>query len=363
MQRFSPIFTVALAVFAGCQKTSPSATESFGQFQGTVVAAWDENGRNMTLREPFTYVDAQNRTWHAPAGSVIDGASIPAAFWSAIGGPFEGKFRNASVVHDVGCHEMRESWEDVHRMFYEACRCGGVEELKAKAMYYAVYHFGPRWQPVTQMVTQQRTTADGQIVEQEVAVQRVVRTDPPPPTPEEIEQMEAYVAEENPEPEAIRSFDRTCLHQRPCHKDRRSCVFERGNASSNEGASCGRPMRHSPGNRMPTGPERSRHRSGDGMRAMSPDRGNFRGQPVSNEEQEWLVNMVRQHIEQQAGEQRPAEYAVERTFGGFNVFVAFLHPNEEGELVRYEGGHTTVQVSRRGEILQIANATDETLSR
>jgi hypothetical protein len=30
-------------------------------------------------------------------------------------------------------------------MFYEACRCGRVNVVKAKTMYYAVYHFGPRW--------------------------------------------------------------------------------------------------------------------------------------------------------------------------------------------------------------------------
>ena len=30
-------------------------------------------------------------------------------------------------------------------MYYEACRCGGVGKIKAKLMYAAVYHFGPRW--------------------------------------------------------------------------------------------------------------------------------------------------------------------------------------------------------------------------
>ena len=31
-------------------------------------------------------------------------------------------------------------------MFYNACLCGGVEPLKAKTLYAAVYHFGPRWE-------------------------------------------------------------------------------------------------------------------------------------------------------------------------------------------------------------------------
>jgi len=32
-------------------------------------------------------------------------------------------------------------------MFYEACRCADAPLIKSKIMYYAVYHFGPRWQP------------------------------------------------------------------------------------------------------------------------------------------------------------------------------------------------------------------------
>ena len=102
------------------------------------MAVWDADGRNMTLREDFFYIDSQGRRWRAPTGAIVNGASIPSVFWTAIGGPFEGKYRNASVVHDVGCAEMRQPWEDVHRMFYEACRCGGVDETQAKLMYYAV---------------------------------------------------------------------------------------------------------------------------------------------------------------------------------------------------------------------------------
>ena len=80
-----------------------------------------------------------------PAGSVVDGASIPQVFWSLVGGPFEGEYRNASVVHDVACDRKSEPWEAVHLMFYNACRCGGVGEKKAKLLYWAVYLGGPRW--------------------------------------------------------------------------------------------------------------------------------------------------------------------------------------------------------------------------
>jgi hypothetical protein len=33
-------------------------------------------------------------------------------------------------------------------MYYEACRCGRTNVVQAKTMYYAVYHFGPRWRLV-----------------------------------------------------------------------------------------------------------------------------------------------------------------------------------------------------------------------
>ncbi|MFM8703989.1 MAG: DUF1353 domain-containing protein [Planctomycetia bacterium] len=71
----------------------------WGSFEGRVVAEWHDDGREMTLVAPFAYLDPAAVRWAAPAGSVVNGASIPRAFWSVIGGPFEGRFRNASVVH------------------------------------------------------------------------------------------------------------------------------------------------------------------------------------------------------------------------------------------------------------------------
>lgn len=130
--------------------TDADAEESngdWGRFEGRVVAEWLDDGRDMQLVEPFAYIDAAAVSWRAPADSVVNGASIPRAFWSVIGGPFAGRFRNASVVHDVACVARARPWRKVHRMFYEACLCAGSPLVKSKIMYYAVYHFGPRWQP------------------------------------------------------------------------------------------------------------------------------------------------------------------------------------------------------------------------
>jgi len=119
--------------------------EDYGRFLGKVVAEWLSNGRDMKLVQPFAYVDPTGTTWDAPAGSVVDGASIPKFAWSIIGGPFEGKYRDASVIHDVACEQKRRSWQDAHRAFYTGMLADGVNETKAKVMYGAVYHFGPRW--------------------------------------------------------------------------------------------------------------------------------------------------------------------------------------------------------------------------
>ena len=128
-------------------------TTSFQQndrFIGKVVAEWSNDGRNMKLLQDFTYVDPNGSFWKTPKGTIVDGASIPKIFWTTIGGPFEGKYRNASVVHDYYCQKPYTStWKKVHKMFYDACITGGVSKTKAKVMYAAVYAGGPRWDTIT----------------------------------------------------------------------------------------------------------------------------------------------------------------------------------------------------------------------
>jgi hypothetical protein len=192
---------LSLLAFAGCRGSSPPPTSSpeaqFGRFEGEVVAVWLEDGRLMQLTKDFAYLDPRGKRWLAPADAVIDGASIPQPFWSIIGGPFEGRFRNASVVHDAACDAMQEPWEAVHRMFYEACRCGGVGETQAKLMYWAVYRFGPRWRPVAEVRIE-----DGQ----PKTVMRVVRNIPQPPDEALVRKAKEYFATQNPSLEEIKTL-------------------------------------------------------------------------------------------------------------------------------------------------------------
>lgn len=185
---------LTFTVPAAAQRDADAETLGWGRFIGDVVARWEDDGRDMTLVEPFAYVDPQEMRWDARAGSVVNGASIPRAFWTLIGGPFEGRFRNASVVHDVACVTRDRRWQDVHRMFHDACRCGGVGRVKATTMYYAVYHFGPRW-----TVEERRSIVAGR-----PHVERLVHDDtPPPPTPADAAAIERYFATHAVDPAAV----------------------------------------------------------------------------------------------------------------------------------------------------------------
>jgi Protein of unknown function (DUF1353) len=137
--------------------------QSFGKYVGTVQTEWlDNDDRRMRLLAPFSYVDPKGVTWTAPAGWVIDGASIPVFAWSVIGGPFNGKYRDASVIHDVACDQKAQPWETVHEAFYWAMMASGVEAWRAKVMYAAVYHFGPRWSRVVTVSVPENQVGEAQ---------------------------------------------------------------------------------------------------------------------------------------------------------------------------------------------------------
>ena len=137
MKYFLLFFLISVTSFAQSSKE---------KFLGNVTVQWLDDGRSMKLLKEFGYIDPNGKKWNVPKNIIVDGASIPQLFWTLIGGPYEGSYRNASVVHDHFCVTKTESWQDVHLMFYNACITGGTKELKAKSMYAVVYAAGPRWE-------------------------------------------------------------------------------------------------------------------------------------------------------------------------------------------------------------------------
>jgi hypothetical protein len=124
----------------------------YGRFEQAVKVELLDGGRLVKLLEPVRYVDPCGIYWDAPAGAVVDGASIPRVAWTVIGGPFEGRYRDASVIHDVFCESKSRAWKVVHETFYYAMLARGTPRWQAKVMYAAVYHFGPRWaDPLTKL--------------------------------------------------------------------------------------------------------------------------------------------------------------------------------------------------------------------
>jgi hypothetical protein len=140
-------------VFTACAGHKPPAWDvvavrqqhPWGYYSGQVEARWENDGRHMTLLSELRYTDPEGVIWVAPAGSVVDGASIPRALWSLMGGPFDGKYRNGSVLHDVAYDQKSRPWKQCDRMFYNAMRCSGVSATEAKTMYYALYRHGRHW--------------------------------------------------------------------------------------------------------------------------------------------------------------------------------------------------------------------------
>lgn len=99
------------------------------------------------------FADARPAKWLAPKNALTDGASIPTIFRAAVGNPRSKEFINAATIHDAYCGIGNESlaqyhsdtWQNEHRMFYDALRVSGTPANKAKIMYAAVYLGGPRW--------------------------------------------------------------------------------------------------------------------------------------------------------------------------------------------------------------------------
>ena len=118
---------------------------NWGYFIGTVSVKWSTvDARTMKLISVVTYVDRFGYRWASYVGDVINGASVP-WFFRRLFPAYIGRYRRATVLHDVACTERnRPSWR-VHLMFFEAMRCDGVGPIQAWVLWAAVRAFGPRF--------------------------------------------------------------------------------------------------------------------------------------------------------------------------------------------------------------------------
>jgi hypothetical protein len=200
MKRFVSIIVAALLIGCASDKKQARLSDTeqsawgggkWGYYTGEPVTRWNPDGRTMTLLSDLRYTDPQGLVWTAPAGSQVDGASIPRYLWSIMGGPFEGKYRNASVLHDVAYGERNRPWQDCDRMFYNAMRCSGASAAEAKTMYYALYKFGRHWKfPIKRG---KPVKFEGQMVARAEAIPRAI-----PVNPVEINEARDWIRSTDP---------------------------------------------------------------------------------------------------------------------------------------------------------------------
>jgi hypothetical protein len=127
-----------------------------GRFTGRLVLEPLLGSQQMKTLLDFGFLDANGRNWPVPSGTSVDGASIPKGLWSWIGGLWEGKYREACIVHDYHCATRSTDWQSVRRMFYHAMLASGITQLFAKLVFAGVYFAGPRWEDVGSVRAAQR---------------------------------------------------------------------------------------------------------------------------------------------------------------------------------------------------------------
>ncbi|MBC7686304.1 MAG: DUF1353 domain-containing protein [Bdellovibrionales bacterium] len=114
---------------------------SNGRFSGNPKTEWlSDKGDDRVMRviAPFWYLDPDGRRWDVPAGTIINGASIPRTLWSSVGSPYTGDYRRAALVHDAAVGREGVLRQEADTMFHFACLCGGCSMLQAKLLYAGV---------------------------------------------------------------------------------------------------------------------------------------------------------------------------------------------------------------------------------
>ena len=110
---------LALAVVAACRSLEQPVVQPFA------------DAKYWVLREPLRYEELI-----IPAGFVTDFASVPRLFWTLF--PRTGRYLVAAIVHDYLYWSQTSTREEADRVFLEAMRRAGVNEMQATTMYYTV---------------------------------------------------------------------------------------------------------------------------------------------------------------------------------------------------------------------------------
>lgn len=173
-----------------------------GQLKVMFLEPKTPDDRSVQILEPFGYQDTKGVAWEVPAGFVSDGASIPWGLWSFIGGPFDGPYREAAVLHDYYCSKRDRTWEEVHGMFLEAALRRGVSESTAQTMYAGILYGGPRWELGTALKKAQ--VVPGGTPAKPPVDPGITKRDPTAQEKQMFEDLRLWIQKEKPTPDQIR---------------------------------------------------------------------------------------------------------------------------------------------------------------
>lgn len=112
----------------------------------------DRNKKHYRVEKTLFYEHPDTKDLYIiPEGYITDGASIPRWLWVIAGGPFEGDYIEAAIIHDwlyhlaINKQEAIGTRAEADRLFYIAMLEYGVGKFEAQTKYRAVRLFGPRW--------------------------------------------------------------------------------------------------------------------------------------------------------------------------------------------------------------------------
>ncbi len=143
MRKKSIGFVLSFVSLAACMTVFSDQARFMGELEFL-----DDNckaDRRCVLKRNFGYRDPFGVSWQAPAGDETDGASIPEFLWDQVGKPFDDDLVQAAVIHDFYCKNRVRSWQQTHRVFYDALISSGVPKSRADLLYAGVLVGGPRW--------------------------------------------------------------------------------------------------------------------------------------------------------------------------------------------------------------------------
>lgn len=110
----------------------------WGKWDSALQAEFlDTDPQTIRLTRPLRWQDKYGSV-EAPAEFVSDGATIPRAVWSLVGGPFDGLYAAPAMIHDYGLRQTNANVWAVHYRFYLGMRAKGVGFAPASLFYAAV---------------------------------------------------------------------------------------------------------------------------------------------------------------------------------------------------------------------------------